>query len=118
MRRPSERGAALLVLMLVIVALGSMSWITYQRAGVARFSAAEDLARTQALWLARSAATRRISGTTSVRLERSRATVATRVSGSVVTATATIPGSGTARVRARFDAGGSALEWTERFDGS
>lgn len=111
----NERGAALIVLMFVMLALLVLGFVAYQQVGIARFDQREDYTRSQTLWLARSAAATRKSATLSVPIDEGEtADVNVRVSRNTVTATVTLSES-TATVIATYTDDGKVATWQERY---
>ena len=114
--RTFPSGHALLLVLSGLAALGAASAVVASRFdGDLAARRSEDL-RTQALWLARSAAATGAAGTLEVPLEHGSARVVTKVSGAAVEVEVTLAGTGTARASVRRGAAHEILEWSESFE--
>jgi Tfp pilus assembly protein PilX len=116
-KRP--RGHALLLLLAVMATLTALAAVVWMRLDVETRARSGDERRTQALWLARSAAEAGRPGKREVPLSNGTARVTTRMERSgaaqVVIAEAELPGWGTARVEATKDRAGQSLDWKESY---
>jgi hypothetical protein len=111
-RRP--RGAALLLILMAIIVATAAASVVLLRLSVEREGRQDEEQRTQALWLARSAALHGKSGSREIAIGKWKARVATRISSSKVTAEVTGPG-GVAKVEATLSAG-APIAWDERYE--
>ena len=118
--RNRETGHALLMLMVVLVLLGSVAGAVAIRLEIENASALHAQAREQTLWLARSCAARGIPLRYDIPVEGRTARVAVTVAVSGgdrrVSASAVLPGAGTARVNALLRADGTPRRWQESFE--
>jgi type II secretory pathway pseudopilin PulG len=111
MMRP--RGFTVGLVMAVIAIIAALSGVVMVRLGERRGSMRAELRRTQALWLARSAAEQKRALSRQVAVDGETAVVSARVAGGRVSAQASFSRWGTARVEAE---GGKS--WQERWDSS
>jgi hypothetical protein len=105
------RGFAILLVMAALIALGVLGSVVLGALGARQRAATGELRRTQALWLARSAASTGRPLQSQIALEGETASVVARVAGGRVTAQATFSRWGTARVEAE-----RGKSWQERWE--
>ena len=109
-------GHALLVLMVSLVALAGLGTVISNRIDGRLARGQEDALRTQAIWLARSAAARARALDRQVPLPSGAARVRVSVLSGKVEAEARLPGHGTARAVVLLAPDGRPRSWQESFD--
>lgn len=109
MKKPAPRGNVAALMLVVAVALVTLSWAFFARLSVDWSGRRAGLERQQALWLARSAVTAGVAGRQVVKTALGEATVTVTKAGARVVATAELPRG------ARAEVTSGPGEWVERF---
>jgi hypothetical protein len=112
----TTRGHSLLLLMVVMAALLGLGAVVSQRLDGELAGRKDEDRRTQAIWLARSAASTAQPGERKVTVAGAVASVRVRSGAGKVEAEAALAGFGTARVEAVLGADGKPVEWREQYE--
>ena len=116
----SRRGYVLMVVLGALAALSVLGGVVWVRLSQEREGRRAEAWRTQALWLARSAAEDGRPGAWMVKVGREAVRVSTRVeragAGTRVVAEATLAARGSARVAVVRDGAGKKVDWQESYE--